>query len=1057
MATRQQQTPSTTMPRLSWLVALLMPLCSLPLLGTSTIDAAEAVGFSRDVRPILSSKCFQCHGPNEDDREGGLRLDKKESAFGEADSGETPIVPGDADASELIARITSDDPDLRMPPADAKKNLSEEEIATITRWVEQGADWQEHWAFIPPLQAEVPEVSTPDWPRNAIDYFILARLDAAGLKPSPPADRRTLIRRVTFDLTGLPPTLAEIDNFLNDTDDGAVERLVDGLLAKNEYGEHMARFWLDAARYGDTHGLHLDNYREMWPYRDWVVQAFNRNLPYDQFTIEQLAGDLLPDATLDQQIASGFNRCHVTTNEGGSIVEEVYVRNVVDRVVTTGTVFMGMTMDCTRCHDHKYDPFTMKDFYALFAFFNSIDGAPMDGNAAQHAPVVRVPTAEQQAKLTELAQEISDIRREITAAVAKVDYDPSKDADVPAMTRSEFVWIDDQTPAAAKTVSEGSGDGTWTFVSDPEPVFRGEFSSKRTAAGRSQHFFEGAKTALRVGVGDKLFTYVYLDPENPPAEIMLQWNSGGWSHRAFWGQNLIDWGKDGTTERKHFGPLPATGRWVRLEVDADEVGIAPGTEINGWAFTQHGGTVYWDYAGIITKTPQFETPFKTLKQWLAIQQANDGKDLPSAIKEIAKRGYDNCSVGEQKTLRDYFVENVYAETRELFEPLHKQVGELKNQQDTINKQMATTLVFKERAEPKTAFLLKRGEYDQPGEEVSRALPAVLPPLPAGAPVNRLGLAQWLTDESHPLTARVAVNRFWQQLMGTGLVKTSDDFGSQGEPPSHPELLDWLARQFIADGWNVKKTMKRIVMSRTYQQSSRVTPKLLSRDPENRLLARGPRFRLDAEMLRDQALAVSGLLVNKLGGPSVKPPQPDGLWFAVGYSGSNTVRFKADTGSDKVHRRTLYTFVKRTSPPPQMSTFDGPSRESCTVRRERTNTPLQALLLMNDPQFVEAARSLAQRAARYAREPELRAEYMFRLCTAREPSDTELQEIMSVYHDHLQEYTEDIARAEQLIAAEKDSATEKDPAAAATDTSASLAAWTMVANLILNLDEVVTKN
>ncbi len=851
MAIRQQKMPSSRMREFSSPVVLWLPLLAVLLIRTSTTDAGVTVDFSRDVRPILSSKCFKCHGPNENTREGGFRLDEKESAFGEADSGARPIVPGDLDASELIARISTDDIDLRMPPPDSTKELTEEEIATLLRWVEGGAPWQEHWAFVPPQQSELPAVTTPAWPRNAIDHFILARLSAAGLQPSPAADKRTLIRRVTFDLTGLPPTLAEIDAFLNDTDEGAYERLVDRLLDKTAYGEHMARYWLDAARYGDTHGLHLDNYREMWPYRDWVVQAFNQNMPYDQFTIEQLAGDLLPDATLEQQIASGFNRCHVTTNEGGSIVEEVYVRNVVDRVVTTGTVFMGMTLDCTRCHDHKYDPFTMKDFYSLFAFFNNIDGSPMDGNSAQPAPVVRVPTAEQEAQLAELDRQIDAVRRQISDALAKVDYDPDTDADVPPAKRSEYVWIDDETPPAATTVSEGTADGKWTFVADPEPVFRGEYSSKRTASERSQHFFQGAQTSLRVGAGDKLFTYVYLDPQDPPAEIMLQWNTGDWSHRAFWGENLIDWGKDGTGERKHFGPLPATGRWLRLEVDAEEVGIAPGAEINGWAFTQHGGTVYWDYAGIVTQTPQFETPFQTVKQWLAAQRANDGKGLPNEIKEIAKRDYDSCSAGERRTLRDYFVENVYADTRAVFEPLHQRMGQLKSQQDEINKKVPTTLVFKERAEPKPAYMLKRGEYDQRGDQVTRALPAFLPPLPDGAPLNRLGLAEWLVDENHPLTARVAVNRFWQQVMGTGLVKTSDDFGSQGEPPSHPELLDWLARQFIEDGWNVKKTMKRIVMSATYQQSSRVTPELHARNPENRLLARGPRFRLDAEVLRDQ--------------------------------------------------------------------------------------------------------------------------------------------------------------------------------------------------------------
>lgn len=1044
---RQPSLSSPIIPQRIASVCQLTTLCGLLVLATA-LNAGETVNFSRDVRPILSSKCFKCHGPDEDNREGGFRLDEKESAFGEADSGERPIVPGDTSASELIARIVTDDVDLLMPPADSTKELTDEEIATLQRWVEEGANWQEHWAFIPPELAEVPTVTSPDWPRNAIDHFILARLDEAGLAPSKPADKRTLIRRVTFDLTGLPPTLAEIDAFLADTDEGAYERLVDRLLDKTEYGEHMARFWLDAARYGDTHGLHLDNYREMWPYRDWVVQAFNSNLPYDQFTIEQLAGDLLPDATLDQQVASGFNRCHVTTNEGGSIEEEVYVRNVVDRVVTTGTVFMGMTLDCTRCHDHKYDPFTMKEFYSLFAFFNSIDGKPMDGNAAQHAPVVRVPTAEQKTQLAELDDKIDAVRREIKEAVATVDYDPSKDADVPPTVRSEFVWIDDEAPAAAKSVAEGNADGKWTLVSDPEPVFRGEFSSKRTASGRSQHFFEGANASLRVGAGDKLFTYVYLDPEDPPAEIMLQWNTGNWRHRAFWGENLIDWGKDGTSERKHLGGLPAAGRWLRLEVDVADVGIEPGAEINGWAFAQHGGTVYWDYAGIITKTPQLKSPFKSLKQWLAIQQAGDGKGLPKDIKEIAKRGFDSCTIGEQKKLRDYFVENAFAETRALFEPLHKRRSELQKQKEVVNKKVASTLVFKERAEPKPAYMLNRGEYDQPGEQVLRALPAFLPGLPEGAPLNRLGLAQWLVDENHPLTARVAVNRFWQQIMGTGLVKTSDDFGSQGEPPSHPELLDWLASQLIADGWDVKETIKRIVMSATYQQSSHFTPESMSKDPENRLLARGPRFRLDAEMLRDQALAISGLLVNKLGGPSVKPPQPDGLWFAVGYSGSNTVRFKADEGPDKVHRRALYTFVKRTSPPPQMSTFDGPSRESCSVRRERTNTPLQALLLMNDPQFVEAARSLARRVFQHSAEQEARAKYMFRLCTAREPSAMELNELLAVYEAHLQEYENDTDAANKLIS----SGTESE-----SESPASLAAWTMVANLMLNLDEVVTKN
>lgn len=1022
-----------------------VPICMVVIaFAVQNASAAEAkIDFNRDIRPILSDNCYACHGPDESHREGGFRLDRKDSAFGKTDSDSVVIVPGKPDASELIARIVTDDVDLRMPPADSTKSLSKDQIDLLKRWVEQGATWQEHWAFMPPVKREPPTVSRADWVRNPIDSFILKRLDDEGLKPSPTASKESLIRRVTLDLTGLPPTLDEVDAFLSDHSEDAYAKVVDRLLRSKRYGEHMARYWLDAARYGDTHGLHLDNYREMWPYRDWVVRAFNQNMPYDQFTIEQLAGDLLENPSEDQLVATGFNRCHVTTSEGGSIAEEVHIRNVVDRVVTTGTVFLGMTFDCTRCHDHKYDPFTQRDFYSMSAFFNSIDGNPLDGNKKDPAPVIKVLTSEEKGRIAELNQKAADLRDEIRQQVADYKYvEPETPTEAKLPEPTEFVWIEDSVPEG------GRAQGGWEFVTKPKPVFSGENSSTRTATGLSQHFFDQAKTPLKIADGDVFFCYVYLDEKNPPKEIMLQFNDGSWDHRAYWGSDSIDWGKKDSPSRFSKGELPDAGKWIRLEVPVAEVGLKAGAMINGWAFTQFDGTVFWDKAGIVSKADQ--TPiYDSLLVWERDQIAAKAASLPADIKAVVMLDVAKRNGAQQKQLRDYFVENVCSTTRSLFDPLHKSIAEAEKKVADIQNAAATTLVFREKKEPKPAHILNRGEYDQKKDEVPRAVPAILPPLPEGAPTNRLGLAQWLTSREHPLMARVTVNRFWQQFFGTGLVKTSEDFGSQGEPASHPELLDWLAVQFQDDGWDVQKTLRRMVMSATYRQAA-VVRGSVERDPENRLLSRGPRFRLDAEVLRDQALFVSGLLVEKLGGPSVKPPQPDGLWFAVGYSGSNTVRFTADTGADKVHRRTLYTFLKRTAPAPQMSIIDAPSREACTVRRERTNTPLQALLLLNDPQYVECARGLAERVLREGGQTaESRAAYLLRLCTGRKPQGDEVSELVSAVVDLQSVYAKDEAAA-KLVAA-------GSPGTEVSVPTSELAAWTIGANLVLNLDEVLTKN
>ncbi len=1034
------------------LVSGMAAIAAVAVLNLSS-RADEGISFATQIRPILSDKCFQCHGPDQSHREAGLRFDEEASATATLESGTAAIVPGDISASQMIARITTSDPDLHMPPASTGKSLTADEIKLLSQWIADGAKWGRHWAFEPVVRPDAPAVTDNAGVINPIDQFVKARLASAGLRQNAQADRVSLIRRVTFDLTGLPPTVQQVDDFLADGSVNAYEKVVDRLLASPQYGEHMARYWLDAARYGDTHGLHLDNYREMWAYRDWVIKAFNSNQSFDAFVIEQLAGDLLPNATDDQVIATGFNRCHVTTSEGGSIAEEVEMRNTVERVVATGTVFMGLTLDCTRCHDHKFDPLTAKDFYSLYAYFNSIEGNPLDGNRKDHAPVLKVLTDEQNMQIAALKQQSAMAQQQIRDIVLSIAYvEPEKPVEPIHSEPTEFVWVDDTVPAGANA----QGNTPWEFVKAPAPVFSGLTSHKRTAAGLSQHFFEEAKQPLRIADGDVLFCYVYLDPANPPKEIMLQWNDGSWNHRAYWGSNSIDWGNDNSPSRFRMGDLPKAGEWVRLEVPAATVGLSADSEVRGWAFTQFDGTVYWDKAGIVSRLSQ-QPLYDSFNLWVRDQLAAGGSSLPEAIRSVLLLDADQRSADQTVTLREYFLQQAYAPVRAQIAAVEKQLSELDQQMLAIREAAATTLVYRESAQPKPAFILNRGEYDQPKDQVERAVPAVLPALPEGLPNNRLGLANWLVAPNHPLTSRVTVNRFWQQFFGTGLVKTTEDFGSQGEPPSHPQLLDWLSAEFMqpklpgaVHPWDVKHLIKLVVMSGTYRQSAQVMPQALDKDPANRLLSRGPRFRLDAEMLRDQALFVSGLLVEKLGGPSVKPPQPDGLWFAVGYSGSNTVRFKKDDGKDKVHRRSLYTFLKRTSPPPQMSTFDAPSRESCTVRRERTNSPMQALLMMNDPQYVECARALAENAVEQPAESVAeRIHWMLRTVVLRHPLQSEVDRLVEDYEVFLAEFAANPGAAEKLIAVG-----EVPPKAAVSPEQ--LAALTMVANVLLNLDEVINK-
>jgi hypothetical protein len=1005
-------------------------------------DAARKVDYRREVRPILSDKCFKCHGPDEKERKAGLRLDTAEGFMAKTDSGAIAIQPGKSGESEVLKRLTHTDPELRMPPAITGKTLTPKEIETLRLWIDQGAEVKGHWSFQAPVRPTPPTISNEAWAANPIDRFIHARLDQEGLKPSAPADKVTLIRRVTLDLTGLPPTPAEVDAFVADTSMDAYEKVVERLLNSRRFGEHMARYWLDAARYGDTHGLHLDNERSMWKYREWVIDAFNRNLPFDQFTIEQLAGDQLPSPTPEQLIATGFNRCNVTTSEGGSIDEEVLVRYAVDRVETTSTVFLGLTAGCAVCHDHKYDPLTQREFYQLFAFYYSTQDAAMDGNNLLPPPILKVAAPEQEQQRKMLDEQLAALRARLTEEVGNIAYtDPGPPPNTTLDQPQEVVWIDDDTPAGAKQ------EGGWTFVAAPEPVHSGAKSHKRSAQGLSQHFFTGATTQLKVGEGDKLFTYVYLDPANPPKEIMLQWNDGSWEHRAYWGENVIPWGADNSVSRFRAGSLPEAGKWVRLEIEAKQVGLNPGANINGWAFTQHDGTCFWDKAGIITRTPQGGQTFESQQVWESFAKAQN--ELPQPVKDAVKVAADQRNDAQKTTLRNYFLEYVYPKTKDQFTELHNQVAQTEKQRADLEASIPSTLVMADMPAARETRMLIRGQYDKKGDKVERALPAWLPAMPEGAPMNRLGLAKWLVDPKHPLTSRVTINRFWQQLFGQGIVKTAEDFGSQGQWPTHPELLDWLAVELRESGWDMKHMLRLMVHSNTYRQSSKVTPELVQRDPTNELYARGPRFRLDAEVIRDSALNVSGLLVEKVGGKSVKPYQPEGIWEAVGFLGSNTRDFKQDTG-DALYRRSMYTFWKRTAPPPSLLTFDAPSRENCTVRRPRTNTPLQALTLMNDKQYVEASRKLAERMlAEGGATAETRLDFAFRLATARHPSAQEAAVLLRVLNKQLEIFKANPEAGKQLLTVGEAKRNEAlDPA--------EHAAYTMVANLLLNLDEAVTK-
>jgi len=1014
------------------------------LMAHLQLSAAKPVSFTRDIRPLLSNNCFACHGPDKQNRKAGLRLDIAADAY----SSEA-ITPGKLAESAAWQRINSTDPDEVMPPPNAHKELTAEDKDLFRRWIENGAKYEEHWSFVAPVKPSAPPTAS-----HPVDALLQKRLQEAGLQPSPAADARTLIRRLTLDLTGLPPTPAEVEAFVNDKDTNAYEKLIDRLTSRSTYGEHMSRYWLDLARYADTHGLHLDNERSMWPYRDWVVRAFQQNLPFDDFTRWQLAGDLLPEPTQDQLIASGFNRCNVTTGEGGSIQAEWIYRYAVERTSTVAEVWMGLTAGCAVCHDHKFDPVSAREYYSLYAFFHSAADPAMDGNRRDTPPVLKIMSPSHKAKAKQLDEKLAAIDAALKQKLSTIKYnDPALADPKPQPQEVETIWFEDAFPAGSRPGATGAALSLVT--KENGKVYSGQRAVFRKGTGITQDYYDKGAKPIEVPAGGKVFAYCYLDPDNPPETVMLQFHTKGWSHRAVWGAAAkIPWGKPGTAEKVEAGPLPATGKWVRLEIDAARMGLPAGAKISGFAFTQFGGAMYWDRLGVHTRIDTANDPTWSFSVW---KQQNAGKrnnSLPEGLRQLVRgKQPEKWSKEEAARVSAFWMQNIYQGATGLLASSKAEKAAVEAEKKKLEENAPLTLIMADLPKPRESFVMLRGAYDKPGEKVTRGTPGFLPPLPPrpqGRDYNRLDLANWLVDGKHPLTARVAVNRLWQQFFGTGIVKTSGDFGSQGSLPTHPELLDWLAVTFVESGWDIRHMVKLIVTSHAYRQSSSITPAMLERDPANQLLARAPRLRLDAEVLRDQALSISGLLVQQTGGAPVRPYQPPGIWEPVAFGGSNTRYYKPGTG-DALYRRSIYTFLKRTAPPPFMATFDAPNREQSCSRRERSNTPMQALQLMNDVQHVEAARNFAQRMLQEGGATSAtRIAWAWTVVTSRPPSDTEVKIVQSALDKHLKRYREDAEAAKKLIAyGESKAATTLDPA--------ELAAYTMVGNLLLNMDESVTKN
>jgi hypothetical protein len=1045
-------------------------LAALLVFGTfRASSAAGPLGYNRDIRPILSENCFSCHGPDSAARKASLRLDSFEEATASRKDNKHAIVAGKPDESEAIRRIFTSDEDDVMPPLKTKKLLLPEQKELLKRWVSEGAKYEAHWSLVAPARPAIPPVKNSSWVRSAIDAFILARLEREGLTPCAEADRGALARRVSLDLTGLPPDPSLLDSFLDDHSPDAYEHLVEKLLASEHYGEHRARYWLDAARYADTNGIHYDNYREVWTYRDWVINAFNRNMPFDEFTIEQLAGDLLPKATMEQRIATGFNRCNMTTSEAGSIDEEYLALYARDRTETTSAVWLGLTANCAVCHDHKYDPLKQREFYEMSAFFCNTTQPAMDGNQKDTPPSIVVPAKADRERWAELPAvkeaALSKVNHRRQGALddfnAWLSRITSKEIleDVPANGLTFYAPLK-ESPQVSVSVLVDSHPRTLALGAPYEGVVAP--AAFVTSAANVPAIPEAGDFER-----DQAFSFgawIKLNPTNQNGSIFARMDEDD-SYRGW--DLFIDNGR------------PATHIVSKWPDNALKVASRKALRTNQWehVFITYDGSskaegiaIYIDgeVQAVDTQKSNLDATIRT-KVPFKIGQRNKGQAVENAglqdlrlytralkkeevlnvqnrprLAYVISKPFNLRKEEEQKLLFDGYLRFYDPD----FISRSKSLAAIEQEEADIKKRGAVAQVMNEKGQEAMAYVLYRGEYDKRRDRVTPGTPKMLPPFSDDLPRNRLGFAKWLFKPDQSLVARVAVNRMWQELFGTGLVRTSGDFGVSGELPSNQELLDWLAVEFRESGWNIKHMYKLIVMSAAYRQSAQMTPEKLAKDPDDRLLSRGPRFRMDAEMIRDYALSASGLLSPKIGGPSVRPYQPPGVWEMVAMIESNTRVYKQDLGNN-LYRRSLYTFWKRSAPPASLDIMNAPSREVCTVRRERTDTPLQALVTLNDTQFIEAARVLAEHSLKECDTKKDRLDYLARhvlVRPLREEERTNLQDVLSEIQSH---YEQNKTEAEELITV----------GASACDPNLDpiqLAAYTMVANELFNLDEALNK-
>jgi len=1034
---------------LGLLTLLCLGACQAPL---DSSELPDTIDYNWHVKPILSDRCYVCHGPDDRARQASLRLDTQDGAYGVSrnDSTRHIIVPGDASASVLMHHISSEDPSQQMPPPESNLSLSQQEIDILRRWIDQGAVWKPHWAFTPPQRSELPEVHHEEWVLHPIDAFILSKIELAGLTPSKQANPEQLLRRVTFDLTGLPPTPSELNAFLADTQPAAYERVVDQLLSRPTYGQRMASMWLDIARYADTHGYQDDRPRTMWPWRDWVVRAFNENLPYDEFVTWQIAGDLLPNPTFEQRLATGFNRNHAITQEGGVVAQEYLTEYVADRTNTTGTAFLGLTMECARCHDHKYDPILIEEYYGMFAFFNGIDEqAQISYFDLAPQPSIPYENPALEAFITRTHHAVDSLEEVIdswpqTAPPLDWTADPNTTLNANLL---DFLPLDTIENLATPSVHGRHGKAN-TGLEKLLP-------SPKMISGRRGHAMEfDGENFLNIGEDadfewyDRFSLSSWIWTQDQPKNVAIVSKRNGEQKRGGYDLARTDQGNlllRLIHDNEHLISVSSTetiphNQWVHVSATYDGSGRANGVRlyINGLRTTTRVNSDNLDQESILNGngllvghwTPRNQTrdDIEGMKRGAVDDLYVHARDLTALeVAYLADQPYHSHEIAHYQAHHDH----AFQDAIDALDDLRSKITRIPH-----------VMIMEEMEAPRTTFVLDRGAYDAPMDSVGPSIPEVILPFPEEFPRNRLGLAQWITHDENPLTARVAVNRFWQLLFGAGLVQTPEDFGNQGALPTHPELLDHLAVTFIDSDYDIKALIKQIVMSATYRQSNQRTPTLNERDPDNLLLARAPRKRLSAEMIRDNALLVSGLLNPVMGGEPVRPYQPAGLWKALANQiGENRYRMGPD-----VHRRSIYTYWKRTIPPPSMLTFDAPDRSVCTVERQMTSTPLQSLILLNDPQYVEAARVLASRvSAVVATSDRERIGLAFQWLTSRVPQPEEINALSELFTTQSTQFKEDPDRALQLVSVGQH---QVEP-----DVQISqLAAMTVVTSTIMNLDE-----